>query len=330
MIFILRSVIFYCSITWIIADRKVAMIDDLCKRFPKLDFCRNYPPTLPPTPDNQPLDRETYCRKYQLHYTYFCTTDDNQVANAKEFCAAYKNKCNTKDAPSVWSPDQIKEECTKRQALAQQFCTGNESPSIKNDCDLYRQYCQGQAPATSAPALDVNQYCQSNYQKYVQQCQSGAQNPASQAQTPQAQQPQTGGAGGLSPTQITSLCTQNKALATQFCTGNEALPQVKQNCDLFRTYCVGAGGGRRKRQALTPTIQTSADFCSSFVRTCNSLPAAPAQNDQLSAFCQQYQFTVDTFCPAYEIAENRIACNAHRYYCQHKTPFRDIDGFSGA
>lgn len=342
----------------LVNSREVSFIEDLCRRFPKLEYCtssRKEPPTLPPTREQQKIDKETYCKQYQLHYTYFCSTDTNQNANARDFCSAYNKECDTKAAPAIWSPEQIEEQCNKRRSLAQQYCTGNEIPAIKSDCDLYRKYCVGGADKGSPPTAiqqpslpvqgNVQQYCQSNLGQYQAQCTRQLVRPtgpqqqtvgSGQQQPPPATPTGAGGAGGLSQSEINNLCTSNKALASQFCTGNEVVPNIRQQCDLWRTYCISKVFRRFKRDnGMVELLDkrhkrqlpgVASNFCQEYVQNCNNLSW---QDSQLGTFCAKYSFMQDTFCPAYEIAENRIACNAHRYYCQGKQPFRDIDGISG-
>jgi hypothetical protein len=133
------------------------------------------------------------------------------------------------------------------------------------------------------------------------------------------------------------MCTQYQSLASTYCTGNEPAGQIKDKCNLYRTYCLKqasvpaapaapvAPAPAPVAPAAQPSGPQSADFCPRYVATCSNLQASPQQT-QVQYLCANYVYMADTFCPGYETAQSRITCNNYRMYCQNKQPFRDIDG----
>lgn len=312
------------------------------------------PPTAPPPVEKQPLDRDTYCKKYQLHYTYFCSPGvDDHGGAAADFCQAYGKNCDVKAAPQAYSKDQIANECKSKKSLAETYCTGNEPAAIKTQCDQYRQYCLGNQPVQPAPAAvvapqqtvqDPVQWCAQYQPDYITACQTPRppQGNVGKRKRRQGDPMAAAAALGYTPDKINSLCTQYQGLASTYCTGNEPAGQIKQKCDLYRTYCLKQQPSQPAAAAVPaqpqpqqpqpqPQPQGSAlgpNFCQNYVQTCSNLPTSP-QTTQVQILCANYAYMADTFCPGYETSQNRITCNNYRMYCQNKQPFRDIDGTLG-
>jgi len=255
-------IIFYSLlfINRLIECRTVPAKDDICTRYPQFSLCLGNgqlqpggtppsPPTAPPPVEKQTLDRDTYCKKYQLHFTYFCSPGVDQGPNAQDFCKAYGKNCDVKAAPQAYTKDQITAECSKKKSLAETYCTGNEPDAIRGQCDQYRQYCLNgqQAPAATAapvvanPIFDPVQYCTSYQPAYIQACATPRPpqgNIGRKRKRRQGDPAALAAAAGYTPEKIAAMCTQYQSLASSYCTGNEPAGQIKDKCNLYRTYCL--------------------------------------------------------------------------------------------
>lgn len=340
------------SVIYILVPAK----DDICTRYPQFSLCLGNgqlapggapppPPTAPPPVEKQTLDRDSYCKKYQLHFTYFCSPGVDQGPNAQDFCKAYGKNCDVNAAPQAYTKDQITAECSKKKSLAETYCTGNEPDAIRSQCDQYRQYCLNGQPAAAAtaapiqPIFDPVQYCTSYQPAYIQACATPRppQGIIGRRRKRQGDPAALAAAAGYTPEKISAMCTQYQSLASTYCTGNEPAGQIKDKCNLYRTYCLKQASAPAApvapvapapapvAPAAQPSGPQSPDFCPKYVATCSNLQASPQQT-QVQYLCANYVYMADTFCPGYETAQSRITCNNYRMYCQNKQPFRDIDG----